>query len=114
MAYQLTCGMWLPLDVGTCFGFFEDPLNLPRITPEWLGFRIVTEGIELRAGCLIDYTVRWGVPMKWRTLIEEYEPPMRFVDLQVKGPYKLWRHLHTFREGDGGTYVEDRVTYRPP
>jgi ligand-binding SRPBCC domain-containing protein len=114
MPYRLSCSLWLPLNIEESFRFFEDAKNLPRITPEWLGFVILTQDIQMHAGTLIDYKVHWGVPMKWRTLIEAYEPPVRFVDRQLKGPYRLWHHEHTFREADGGTLVNDAVTYLPP
>jgi ligand-binding SRPBCC domain-containing protein len=125
MPYRLRCSLWLPLPRPEVFRFFEDPWNLPRITPPWLGFRIVTERIELKPGCLIDYTVRWGIPMQWRTLIEAYEPPRHFIDRQLKGPYRLWRHEHTFTEEarpspavDGpltpGTRIDDEVLYTLP
>jgi ligand-binding SRPBCC domain-containing protein len=114
MPYVLTCGLWLPLDRRAAFRFFEDPANLPRITPPWLHFRIVTEQITLRPGCVIDYTIRWGLPMRWRTLIDAYEPPRHFIDTQQRGPYRLWRHEHTFTDQDGGTVIDDTVTYLPP
>lgn len=114
--YQLRCAIWLPLTEFTTFAFFEDAHNLPRITPAWLGFKVLTPTIHLQPGCIIDYNIRWaGLPMKWRTLIDEYDPPHRFVDTALKSPYKLWHHLHTFRphtrDNRPGTLVEDLVTY---
>lgn len=97
--------------------FFEDPANLQRITPPFLGFQIVTPApIEMKPGALIDYTISLhGIPMKWRTLIESYEPGRSFVDTQLKGPYSLWHHTHTFVDiVDGGTLIGDRVRYRLP
>ena len=97
------------------FRFFTDPRNLTRITPPWLGFRIVGTPPAMAAGAVIDYRLRWlGVPVTWRTFIREYDPPFRFVDVQVRGPYARWEHRHVFLEEDGGTRIEDRVTYRPP
>ena len=89
-------------------------MNLEQITPEFLGFRVLTEPpIEMGAGTLIDYRIRlFGVPMKWRTLIESYDPPHMFVDTQIKGPYKLWHHTHRFRPVDNGTEMTDSVRYQ--
>jgi ligand-binding SRPBCC domain-containing protein len=69
----------------------------------------------MRSGALIDYNIRWlGLPMKWRTRITVYQPPLFFVDEQVLGPYKLWRHSHDFDEVDGVSTISDRVEYELP
>jgi ligand-binding SRPBCC domain-containing protein len=96
--------------------FFEDPRNLEALTPSFLNFQIETPGaIEMRMGALIDYKIGlYGVPMRWRTRIERYNPGVDFVDLQLKGPYKYWHHLHTFRATARGTEIGDRVTYELP
>jgi ligand-binding SRPBCC domain-containing protein len=99
------------------FAFFADAHNLEAITPDWLRFRIVTPGrIEMRPGTLIEYRLRLHrVPIRWLTRIERWEPGRRFVDVQVKGPYRLWHHTHEFEEdGEGGTIVLDRVRYALP
>jgi ligand-binding SRPBCC domain-containing protein len=103
-----------PLD--ETFAFFADAANLQRITPPWLDFRITTPmPLEMREGAFIDYRLRLrGMPMHWRSQITVWSPPYRFVDEQVTGPYRLWRHLHTFREVEGGTEVGDSVDYLVP
>lgn len=96
------------------FAFFADAGNLQRLTPSWLSFSILTPlPIDMRQGTIIDYRLRlYGFPLKWRTIIEVWDPPHRFVDVQAKGPYLLWRHTHTFTPVPEGTAVEDRVEYR--
>lgn len=98
------------------FAFFENPHHLARITPPWLGLAIRSEQrLVMRAGLEIDYTIRWlGLPVAWKTVIREYEPPFRFVDEQAKGPYRYWRHTHTFEERPAGTLVLDHVAYELP
>jgi len=95
------------------FRFFSDAANLEHLTPPWLGFEVLTPApIEMAPGALIDYRLRWrGVPLRWRTEIEIWEPTYRFVDRQIRGPYRLWRHEHLFEEHRGGTMVEDRIEY---
>jgi ligand-binding SRPBCC domain-containing protein len=95
------------------FPFFGDARNLEAITPPLLGFRVVTpDPIEMRVGTLIQYRLRLhGIPLGWLTSIQAWEPPHRFVDVQVRGPYALWHHTHTFEEVDGGTIMRDTVRY---
>jgi ligand-binding SRPBCC domain-containing protein len=105
----------LPSD--QAFAFYGDAHNLERITPPWLGFEVVTpRPIEMGVGTLIEYRLRLHrVPVRWRTRIEAWEPPRRFVDVQIKGPYSFWEHTHTFEEdGPEGTIIRDRVRYAIP
>lgn len=104
----------LPRPIDEIFCFFEDAMNLEKITPEFLGFRVLTEPpIEMGAGTLIDYRIQlFGIPMRWRTLIESYDSPNMFVDTQIKGPYKLWHHTHRFRPVPNGTEMIDSVRYQ--
>jgi ligand-binding SRPBCC domain-containing protein len=113
--YIIESEVWLPRPREEVFAFFADAFNLQELTPPWLNFRILTPTpIDMRQGALIDYRIRlYGLPVGWRTEITEWEPPRRFVDTQLNGPYRLWRHEHTFTEQDGGTLVADRVEYVP-
>lgn len=115
-SYVLECEMKVPRGLRETFEVFENPHNLARITPPWLNFRVLHERLEMRKGLEINYTIRWlGLPIRWRTLITAYDPPAKFIDLQARGPYRLWHHQHFFAETpDGGTLVRDRVTYVLP
>ena len=96
------------------FPFFADAHNLERITPPLLSFRVITPGpIEMHVGTLIEYRLRvHRVPIRWLTSIQAWNPPHRFVDMQLKGPYALWHHTHTFAPADdGGTTMTDTVRY---
>jgi ligand-binding SRPBCC domain-containing protein len=108
--------IWLPRPIEEVFAFFADPANLDSITPPWLSFRMVTpQPIEMRVGTLLDYRlcIR-GFPVRWRSRITAWEPPHRFMDEQIRGPYRLWIHKHNFEARDRGTLVRDHVRYAVP
>jgi len=111
--FLLERNTWLPRPIDDIFAFFSDARNLQTLTPPWIGFRILTPGnIKMKAGALIDYEIRLhGLPLRWRTEIQVWEPPNRFVDAQLRGPYRSWVHEHRFEARDGGTMVGDIVEY---
>jgi ligand-binding SRPBCC domain-containing protein len=101
------------------FAFFGDARNLEAITPPLLRFRVMDSGaaaITMGAGTLIRYRLRVrGMPVGWLTAIREWDPPQRFVDEQLRGPYALWHHTHTFeRDGEDATIMRDEVRYALP
>lgn len=114
--HVLASEQFVPRPPDEVFAFFARPENLGEITPPWLGFRILTPSpVPMREGALIDYLIRLGpLPTRWRTLITAYDPPRRFVDEQLAGPYSFWHHTHTFAARDGGTVIGDRIEYLLP
>jgi ligand-binding SRPBCC domain-containing protein len=107
--------IWLARPRPEVFAFFANPRNLPALTPPRLRLQLLTPATTLAAGAVLDFRLRWlGIPLSWRTYVREYDPPYRFVDVQVRGPWARWEHRHQFLEEGGGTWVDERVTYRPP
>jgi ligand-binding SRPBCC domain-containing protein len=106
----------LDVPVEEAFEFFSRAENLEAITPPLLSFRITTPGpIEMGKGTTIRYRLKLhGIPVSWLTRIEEWDPPHGFVDRQIRGPYALWHHTHSFEpwgEDDEGTRMTDLVRY---
>jgi uncharacterized protein (TIGR01777 family) len=114
--WQREWRQWMPHSPETVWPFFGDAQNLEAITPAFLGFNVLGQSTsEIGAGTLIDYKLRLaGVPLRWRTRIDTWDPPRRFVDLQERGPYRLWHHTHDFVPLAGGTLMRDTVRYRLP
>ena len=114
--YTIERQLFVKQPLAKVFDFFSRAENLEKITPPWMHFRIRTPlPIEMKKGTNIQYSLRVrGIPMRWLTIIDEWNPPYSFVDVQAKGPYKLWRHIHTFKELEGGTAIMDVVRYELP
>lgn len=106
----------LEIPIERAFEFYGSALNLEAITPPFLAFKVLTPDVEMEPGALIEYRLRLhGIPIRWLTRIEVWEPPHRFVDVQVKGPYALWHHTHSFEaDGPDAVWIRDRVRYALP
>jgi ligand-binding SRPBCC domain-containing protein len=114
--FLLEASVRLPGRREEVFEFFANAGNLERLTPPSLRFRILTpRPIEMRQGALIDYELQIrGVPAGWRSVISVWDPPRTFVDEQLRGPYRWWRHEHLFIDEGDETLILDRVKYGVP
>ena len=116
--YTIKTVQRLPIDIHTAWDFFSSPKNLKVITPEHLGFEILSnsDSETMFAGQIITYNVRpvLGIPLFWMTEITHVEAGKYFVDEQRFGPYALWHHKHFFKEIEGGIEMTDLVHYKLP
>lgn len=97
------------------FAFFADPANVARVTPPSFGLTLLTPGGRVAAGAVLDFRFRWlGLSMRWRAYVRECDPPYRFLDVQVRGPWARWEHRHRFLADGDTTWVEDRLVYALP
>jgi ligand-binding SRPBCC domain-containing protein len=117
LSWRLSARQLLPLPPEEIFDFFLDPRNLSGLIPDWLQFDLAGAAAHLTVfdGAEFDYTIRWfGLRLKWRSRIVDFRPPERFTDIQLAGPYRFWRHLHTFDPAPEGTILGEEVVYRIP
>jgi uncharacterized protein len=113
---QFQFQQWLDLPKEEIFPFFADARNLENITPKKLNFKILsTSTPEIQEGTIINYKLKIeGIPVKWQTLIKDWQPPHFFSDNQEKGPYKKWYHQHIFEDLAGGTLMTDKIDVELP
>ncbi len=111
--FRFTTHQTIEQPIAQVFAFFSDAHNLAEITPPWLRFEVLTPApIAMQVGTRIDYRLRLrGIPISWQSEITAWVPPRYFMDEQRRGPYRLWRHTHTFEETAAGTVVGDEVEY---
>lgn len=118
MVYNIKSEHLLPITIDQAWEFFSSAKNLSIITPPEMSFVIKTnlDDREVYEGLLIDYTVKpiLGIPLPWQTLIYKVDKPNLFADRQLKGPYKMWEHTHSFVQTNDGVLVKDNVDYELP
>ena len=118
MIYELCKVHSLPISIDEAWAFFSTAGNLEKITPPDLSFHILTQlkDAPIYSGMIINYIVRplFGIPLRWTTEITNVNAPFTFTDRQVKGPYALWEHTHTFESVPGGVKMTDVVRYALP
>jgi ligand-binding SRPBCC domain-containing protein len=115
--YTLHKKQRLPITVQQAWDFLSDPKNLKVITPDYMGFHILSGADRpMFAGQIIQYIVTpvLGIKTKWVTEITHVTDKHYFVDEQRFGPYALWHHKHFIKEIDGGVEMEDIIDYKVP
>ncbi len=116
--YSFKTVQHIPISLNEAWDFFSNPANLKKITPDDLGFKIISkfQGNSMYAGELIEYKVSpiMGIPLYWMTEITQVDYKKHFVDEQRFGPYSMWHHQHHFKEVEGGVEMTDIVHYKLP
>lgn len=116
--HQYKAEQFLPIGINEAWEFFSSPKNLVTITPVELDFKILSElkDEDIYEGMLIDYTVKplFKIPIHWQTEIYKVKKGIFFTDRQLKGPYKMWEHTHTFKPIANGVLMYDVINYQLP
>jgi ligand-binding SRPBCC domain-containing protein len=116
--YNLKKVQFLPISIDKAWDFFSSPANLATLTPDNLGFNIISlhHGEKMYPGQIIEYTVKplLGIPLYWMTEITHVEDHKFFIDNQRFGPYSLWHHQHHFKEAANGVEMTDIIHYKLP
>ena len=117
IVYRLHTKQNLPISLNEAWDFLSDPKNLKVITPDYMGFNILSGADRpMFAGQIIQYIVTpvLGIKTNWVTEITHVVDKQYFVDEQRFGPYALWHHKHFLKEIPGGVEMEDIVDYKIP
>lgn len=115
--YNLQSKQKLPISANKAWDFLSSPTNLKKITPEYMGFNIISGADrKIYPGQIIQYIVTplFGIKTKWVTEITHVQENKYFVDEQRFGPYALWHHKHFIKPIEGGIEMEDIVDYKIP
>ena len=115
--YRLETIQNLPISQKEAWDFLSDPKNLKTITPDYMGFEILSGAAErMYAGQIIQYLVTpvFGIPTKWVTEITHVQEGSYFVDEQRFGPYDLWHHKHFINPIKNGVEMIDIIDYKIP
>jgi ligand-binding SRPBCC domain-containing protein len=116
--YQLKTKQRLNASLNEVWDFIRSPENLKKITPEHMGFDIMTKDLpkQIYPGMIVAYKVSpvFGIKLTWVSEITHVEEGKYFIDEQRVGPYKIWHHEHFIREEDGEVVMSDIITYVPP
>lgn len=56
----------------------------------------------------------FGLPLRMTSRITAMDMPDCFVDEQVKGPFRSFRHVHEFTNDGTGTVMVDRIEFTAP
>jgi NADH dehydrogenase len=116
VSYVLTARQVIPRQIDAVYAFFAQPENLSRLTPPSMGFELRSDDTRVRDDLELQYRLRplLGVPAGWTSRLESVRPPHEFTDVQVRGPYRSWTHVHRFVPRGAATEVTDEVTYALP
>jgi len=118
-SYHINFKQNLPISLAEAWDFFSSPLNLSKITPQDMTFKVTSdlnENTKMYPGMIITYKVSplFGINLNWMTEITQVMPEKYFIDEQRFGPFKFWHHQHHFKSIPGGVEMTDILTYGLP
>lgn len=115
---QLRFEQVVPVPRARLFAFHSDPANLGVLLAGWRGFELLAHPGTIAPGSVVRLRQRVG-PLAFELAFEHFvlEPPERFGERQVAGPFARFEHVHEFADAPGGpgaTRIVDRVDFALP
>ena len=118
MIYTFENEQFIKSDIDSVWNYFNNPKHINSLTPPEMHFHTLTTNLpeQIHTDLIISYWVSplFRIPLKWKTKIISVEKNKSFIDIQIKGPYKKWHHLHTFEKVENGVLMKDIITYELP
>jgi len=111
---EYVCDLEAPLE--RVWAFYDDIESLFKVTPPENHARLNGPPVLMQLGAIYHLLFsRFGVTVHLDAEIVVYDPPYRFQDRQIKGPFHSWTHTHSFAELPGNrTRMTDHVEYELP
>lgn len=97
------------------FTFHSDPGNLALLLEGWHGFELLHHEKSIAPGARVRLRQAVG-PLRYEMVFEHFvcDPPVRFGERQVEGPFARFEHVHEFSEAPDGTRIIDHVEFALP
>jgi hypothetical protein len=98
------------------FEFHEQPNVLTLLIPPWESARVIQPAkiSEVGAQAIVETRILGPIKTRWVAQHTAYDPPHSFEDVQIKGPFRRWRHRHLIEAGNNGAVLRDEIDYEPP
>lgn len=99
------------------FAWHERPGAFERLAPPWQKIEVLARAGGIRDGARVNLRTKIGpVWVNWDVEHRDYVEGVQFRDVQVRGPFAHWEHLHRVEPAEGGRacVLTDEITYRLP
>ena len=98
------------------FEFHEQADVLRLLIPPWESARVIQPAkiSDVGAEAIIETKLFGPIKLRWIAQHTLYDAPRVFEDVQIKGPFRSWRHRHVVESHPEGAILRDEIDYEPP